>query len=717
MLKIFFRSIAMLTFAASTLIVSPVYAGGSESGASWVAKGVPVATTFLGVDFTADGRKGLAVGTGGVFAMTFDSGKTWAPVSLPPYPNDLQDIVYLPGTTTAVAVGNNGTILKFTLNGDGSGYSLSDLSVGGADIFNSVSFSDTQNGWIVSNGARIYRTANGGQTWSLQNNPSAQPLKRVRATAAGRVWAVGANGTIIFASDGATWVQKTSGTTETLNDIALVGSDLWAVGANRVILKSVDGGTTWAALNSVPASLGSIYLRVRAADANMIYVSGTKGAYLISSDGGANWHDLSNAGQTYFYGLTYIKPTLQAAVGSDSRIMLYDTGKPTAPANVTVSPAGVLIANNTPTLSWGASTDAETNVASYELRINGGAYTDIGNVLNTTVSALPEGTNTLYLRAKDAGGTTSDPVVLNFSVDTTAPVVSGLSPTSVITGTLENYIATATDTNGISDCHLFVNGSDRGGMNYDAVKQQFYLSYTLYTAATYQFTALCTDAAGNKNVGAITNVVAAGAPVAPPAAAPADSGANGAASGANGGSSGGSNAGGSSGSNGSSGNFVTQPNPNNYDPGVLIKLACPNNAGVNDPCRAVYFVGADKKRHAFPNSKVYFTWYVDFDGVVEVSAATMSSFMLGKNIVYRPGIKMVKFMTDPKVYAVSKGGVLRWVPTEAAAKTMYGSVWAKNVDDVNDAFIGDYLYGPDVSVTNGFNPTAESAAVWNVLLN
>jgi hypothetical protein len=51
---------------------------------------------------------------------------------------------------------------------------------------------------------------------------------------------------------------------------------------------------------------------------------------------------------------------------------------------------------------------------------------------------------------------------------------------------------------------------------------------------------------------------------------------------------------------------------------------------------------------------------------------------------------LVKITTNPKVYAVSGDGKLRWVKTEAMAKKLYGDNWAKLVDDVPDAFFTDY---------------------------
>src|SRR3989344_2559457 len=94
--------------------------------------------------------------------------------------------------------------------------------------------------------------------------------------------------------------------------------------------------------------------------------------------------------------------------------------------------------------------------------------------------------------------------------------------------------------------------------------------------------------------------------------------------------------------------------------GDLIKLQCSAGSGVNDPCRAVYYLGADGKRYVFPNEKTYKTWYSDFSGVQIVSATELSSYSIGGNATYRPGVKLVKITTDPKVYAVGGNGTLHW---------------------------------------------------------
>lgn len=143
----------------------------------------------------------------------------------------------------------------------------------------------------------------------------------------------------------------------------------------------------------------------------------------------------------------------------------------------------------------------------------------------------------------------------------------------------------------------------------------------------------------------------------------------------------------------------------------LVKLACPTDKAVeaDHPCKAVYYVGSDNKRHAFPNGDVFFTWYENFDAVQTVSAETLASFMIGKNVTYRGGVKMVKFTTSPKVYAVARGSVLRGIASEEVARKYYGDSWNKKIADISDAFFTNYTFGPDIDLQSDYDPAVESA--------
>ncbi|MEK7102722.1 MAG: phosphodiester glycosidase family protein, partial [Patescibacteria group bacterium] len=118
----------------------------------------------------------------------------------------------------------------------------------------------------------------------------------------------------------------------------------------------------------------------------------------------------------------------------------------------------------------------------------------------------------------------------------------------------------------------------------------------------------------------------------------------------------------------------------------------------------------DCKRHAFPHSRVYFTWYSAFNNIKTVSAGTLASMPLGSNITYHPGVKMVKFSTDNTVYAVAQGAVLHGIDSESRAKELYGDAWNTLVDDINDAFFGDYIIGTPITGTGQYNPANERTA-------
>ena len=124
----------------------------------------------------------------------------------------------------------------------------------------------------------------------------------------------------------------------------------------------------------------------------------------------------------------------------------------------------------------------------------------------------------------------------------------------------------------------------------------------------------------------------------------------------------------------------------NCNSGSLIKGSLP----------AVYYCGADGKRYVFTTSRVYFTWYADFSQVRIMNDAQLASIPLGGNATYRPGVKMVKAQSDPKIYTVVRGGILRWISTEAKAKELYGADWNKMVDYIPDAFFVDYKIGTPI---------------------
>lgn len=119
----------------------------------------------------------------------------------------------------------------------------------------------------------------------------------------------------------------------------------------------------------------------------------------------------------------------------------------------------------------------------------------------------------------------------------------------------------------------------------------------------------------------------------------------------------------------------------------------------------VYYFGANGRRFVFPNEKTYFTWYTDFSGVTQISDGQLATIPLGGNVTYRPGRKMIKITTDPKVYVVDQGSILRHVMSEQLAETLYGLSWKNQIDDVPDAFFVNYRSGTGIQVAADYQPS------------
>ncbi len=117
---------------------------------------------------------------------------------------------------------------------------------------------------------------------------------------------------------------------------------------------------------------------------------------------------------------------------------------------------------------------------------------------------------------------------------------------------------------------------------------------------------------------------------------------------------------------------------------------------------AVYYLGADGLRYVFPNDKTYFTWYSDFHSVKWITDVDLGKIQIGGNVTYKPGVKMAKINTDPKTYAVTEGGVLRWIESEDIAADLYGGDWNTKIDDIPDAYFANYVVGQPIDVISDY---------------
>ena len=142
--------------------------------------------------------------------------------------------------------------------------------------------------------------------------------------------------------------------------------------------------------------------------------------------------------------------------------------------------------------------------------------------------------------------------------------------------------------------------------------------------------------------------------------------------------------------------------------GNTAKAATTNTAVRGESALTVYWYAPDGKRYTFPNASTYFTWFPSFDTVTNISDADLQAIPLGnQNVTYRPGAKLVKVQTDPKVYAVSKNALLRHVTSESLAHDLYGADWRLQVTDIPDTFFTNYTVGTPIYSASDYNVSNE----------
>jgi hypothetical protein len=151
--------------------------------------------------------------------------------------------------------------------------------------------------------------------------------------------------------------------------------------------------------------------------------------------------------------------------------------------------------------------------------------------------------------------------------------------------------------------------------------------------------------------------------------------------------------------------FIVPIFPESLSMHDLVKLPDDGNP-VTQSDSTVYYLGADGRRHAFPNPSVYESWFCDFSKVRVVSSSVLASIPLGPNVTYRSGLRLVKFPSIPTVYVVQPNGMLRGIVDETMARKIAGDDWAKKVSDISEAFYIDYRFGSMLTLEESLNPAA-----------
>jgi photosystem II stability/assembly factor-like uncharacterized protein len=157
-------------------------------------------------------------------------------------------------------------------------------------------FFDALQGLTIYNSG-IYRTLNGGSSWSLvQAAPTNVYFWDMAFTPNGKGVAVGWSGSAFISSDyGASWSPLPLNTSEYLNSVYFYNNNLGFIGTtDSTVYKTTDGGVTWTKVNTgIHVQLNS-FLFVN--DTTGYLLAGNPGSGLTSTyktkDGGTTWYRL-----------------------------------------------------------------------------------------------------------------------------------------------------------------------------------------------------------------------------------------------------------------------------------------------------------------------------------------------------------------------------------------------------------------------------------------
>ncbi len=239
-------------------------------------------------------------------SKTTNGGATWtaSPITGPGSNTLISDLTAIDGNTAwvvtaGVGAGSNGNRIWKTADGGAtwtqqtSGYSVSSFG-------NQIHFWDANEGWTAGDPVgglyEMYRTTNGGATWTL---------------VPGRPAPVGAEYSYV-------------GLKEVVGNTVWMGTDIGR------ILRSSDRGATWSGFYSPVLDFGGVTTSGSSGtftfkDTNnglLIAVDGadtvgtTTATLYSTSDGGANWEPVNTVGVWYFGDITYVPGTTNTYVST-----------------------------------------------------------------------------------------------------------------------------------------------------------------------------------------------------------------------------------------------------------------------------------------------------------------------------------------------------------------------------------------------------------------
>jgi photosystem II stability/assembly factor-like uncharacterized protein len=186
-------------------------------------------------------------------------------------------------------------------------------------------FVSPSTGWMVGSSSIIYKTTNGGTTWTSQSLGIAQyTIHGIYFLGDMTGWISGGDpypyNIILKTTNGGTnWVYQTPSINYMLWDVYFINYQTgWVCGWNGTIMKTTNGGINWYTLTS--GTTNELY-KIYFTDANTGFSVGTYGTILKTTNGGTNWSFYSWSNTTWLRWMHFVNSTTGWISGNSGLIL------------------------------------------------------------------------------------------------------------------------------------------------------------------------------------------------------------------------------------------------------------------------------------------------------------------------------------------------------------------------------------------------------------
>ena len=186
--------------------------------------------------------------------------------------------------------------------------------------FYQFSFTDEKNGWGFAHDLFIYRSSDGGRTWTrqVQGGP-------VLAVSKNECWAI-SNDLVLHTVDaGASWsTSRVISSTRLSGQPVVLGKHVW-VKTTREVFSSNDQGMTWHMILTLSKNDHDIN-SIAFADELNGWAAGPKGAILHTRDGGKSWQKQQASVGRDLRRIAIINKDVVWILGDDTLLRTLDSG-------------------------------------------------------------------------------------------------------------------------------------------------------------------------------------------------------------------------------------------------------------------------------------------------------------------------------------------------------------------------------------------------------